>query len=460
MNRFPSPMAPLVAAAVLTAGCGFQHSTSVTAPTAASNSSGAGTSTSTNTSTTPSLVGVWTSAALPELPSPTTCGNFQYQVATQTASTIAGTFTGLCGGGMAMTGTASGQLNGTAVAITVSGVASTSVIPSCTFSLSGTGTVEDSGYTLRIPFTGTTCLGPVSGTQVLRRPQPQVQIVLGEPNPLFPTANLSIDGLHPRFTVADSSRSGPAGAVSYLIELANDEAFTSKVATWSVPEQPNQTVLDPPLDVSFSKVYYWHVRASDPTTSGPWSRTLAFATKDPPPPVNTGGQDALDLHQVTVVGSARDVADWPITAKINVLDFAAQGVDIEFTKKNGAGRWPDVVPAGWDGGIQYTLWMVVNVDGHWYTAGGVEYWYGLGRSGGPPSQFANNWYYNPQIWAPLTNHQPGVGEQVGFFVTAGDARAKDFRIVTERSNVVVVPFPSDGGGTYPFSAGAARLSVR
>ena len=43
-----------------------------------------------------------------------------------------------------------------------------------------------------------------------------------------------------------------------------------------------------------------------------------------------------------------------------------------------------------------------------------------------------------------------VGEQVGFFVTAGDQRAKDVRVVTERSNVVLVPFPSDSGAYYPF----------
>ena len=33
---------------------------------------------------------------------------------------------------------------------------------------------------------------------------------------------------------------------------------------------------------------------------------------------------------------------------------------------------------------------------------------------------------------------------------AGDQRAKDVRAVTERSNVVVLPFPSDGGAYYPF----------
>ena len=41
--------------------------------------------------------------------------------------------------------------------------------------------------------------------------------------------------------------------------------------------------------------------------------------------------------------------------------------------------------------------MVVNINGRWYTAGGVEYWYGLDRQGGPASQFTRNWYYSDQF---------------------------------------------------------------
>jgi hypothetical protein len=207
-----------------------------------------------------------------------------------------------------------------------------------------------------------------------------------------------------------------------------------------------------PKDLAYSKVYFWHVRASDPTTPGPWSTTLAIQVTDPPPPPPAAvGSDQLDLHSATITGgSPGDVANWPVTAKLSVLDFAGSGVAVQFSKQNGPGRWPDVTPPGWTGGIEYTLWMVVNIDGHWYTSGGVEYWNGLGRSGGPPSQFAGNWYYAAAAWGPLANHQPAPGEQVGFFVTAGDARAKDVRVVTERSNVVLVPFPTDAGGYFPF----------
>ena len=69
--------------------------------------------------------------------------------------------------------------------------------------------------------------------------------------------------------------------------MATDEPFSNVYATWTVAEQAGQTSFEMPKDLSYSKVYYWHVRASDPTTPGPWSRTLAIQVTDPPPPPPT-----------------------------------------------------------------------------------------------------------------------------------------------------------------------------
>jgi len=157
---------------------------------------------------------------------------------------------------------------------------------------------------------------------------------------------------------------------------------------------------------------------------------------------------------IITAGSPADVAYWPVTTAITGMDFG-NGVRVDFSKKSGPGRWPDVTPPGWDGPIQYTLWMVENIGGRWYTSGGVEYWYGLDRQGGPASQFGYNWYYSSAVWGPLANRQPGNGEQVGFFVTAGDERAKDVSAVTERSNVVLLAFPS-GGGYFSFGGSFIR----
>jgi hypothetical protein len=90
------------------------------------------------------------------------------------------------------------------------------------------------------------------------------------------------------------------------------------------------------------------------------------------------------------------------------------------------------------------------IDGRWYASGCLQFWRGLDRNGGPPSQYAQNWYYDPSRWAPMTGHQPQPGEQVGFFVSAGDARNNGHSILHERSNVVVVPFPGGGGGVFGF----------
>jgi len=189
----PLSIVASLAVALVTTACGFEHSTSVLVPTSVPASNGSTPSTgngagggpgSGSTQATPSLVGTWTSAsATPTLPDPSTCGNFTYQIASQTSSSISGTFTAVCGGGLAIAGNVSGTLNGTAVSITVSGTASMPGIPSCPFTLSGNGAIEDNGNTLRVPFTGQTCLGPVSGTEVLRRPQPAAPAPVPAPEP-------------------------------------------------------------------------------------------------------------------------------------------------------------------------------------------------------------------------------------------------------------------------------------
>ena len=290
-------------------------------------------------------------------------------------------------------------------------------------------------------------------------------IVIGEPALVSPGVNGTTDSLRPRFTFTNAPRSGPVGAITYLLEVADSDSFANKVATVTGGEQPNQTTLDLSADLQYNKVYYWHVRAYDPTTLGPFSATRAFATPpvpppppDPtpaPPPPNApaNSADMVSLGLATILNSPRDLARWPVTTAISVVDIRSNGVHVEFSKQAGPGRWPDVIPPGFSGPLQYTLGMVLNINGQWYASAPVEFWFGLDRSGGPPSQFAQNWFYDPARWAPMTYHQPAVGEQIGFFVCAGDCRnttTGDKSPVKERSNVVLLPNPGDGGGTFRF----------
>ncbi len=280
-------------------------------------------------------------------------------------------------------------------------------------------------------------------------------IVLDVPGLASPPPNSILLSVRPTFIVRNAARSGPAGAISYLIDLADSDAFTNKVATWTAAETPNQTTLTTPVDLVSGKVYYWRARAYDPTTTGPFSSTQAFqvvavtppAATPVPTPSGPNAGDAINLNLATIHNSPADVASWPVTTTLTRLDLTPSGAHLEFGKQS---SWPEVTPPGWSGGLQYTLWIVLNINGQLHASGCIEYWRGLYENGGPVTQYAQNWYFDAVRWGVMTGHQPAVGEQVGFFVTSGDARNNGPNSVRERSNIVVVTFPSSGGRSFSF----------
>lgn len=126
--------------------------------------------------------------------------------------------------------------------------------------------------------------GPYSGAADFSVYTP---IVIEAPSLISPAANSTVTGLRPKFVFANAPHSGPVGPISYWMELADSDAFTNKVGA-ATSEQPSQTTYDMPTDLAYSKVYYWHVRAYDPTTTGPWSATQAFRTPEAPPVSSPG----------------------------------------------------------------------------------------------------------------------------------------------------------------------------
>lgn len=138
-------------AAVAAAGCfGFEHKNSATGPTA----SGVG-----------ALIGNWTSSDL--IPGPSACSNFKWNATEQTATSAKGSFSATCAGDLSFTGTAEGTLSGSVITWKANGNATGPGITACAISL--TGTAELGVSTIRIPYSGTTCLGPVAGEQTLKR---------------------------------------------------------------------------------------------------------------------------------------------------------------------------------------------------------------------------------------------------------------------------------------------------
>jgi hypothetical protein len=169
--------------------------------------------------------------------------------------------------------------------------------------------------------------------------------------------------------------------------------------------------------------------------------------------------DAIDLSQAAVYNSPGDIASWPVTGAITTVTMAPNGttnhgVSFAFTTEN---AWPDYTPPGWTGPLEYTVWAVVKVNGQWNTSGFVQMWRGRPSTGAPMSDFANNWAYDAR-WGPMNHYQPQVGEQVGFFLSAGNARGvTSVTSVRERTNVVVVSLPANDTGVFTFRTRGSTL---
>src|SRR5262245_6950936 len=62
-----------------------------------------------------------------------------------------------------------------------------------------------------------------------------------------------------------------------------------------------------------------------------------------------------------------DVRRWPATAAINRIEFVpGAGIHFEFDRQD---TWPNVTPPGWNAPIQYTVWILLKIDGQWYGSG-------------------------------------------------------------------------------------------
>ena len=432
----------MAAILALSTACGIDRkTTSVTSP-----SSTTGTTTTTTTSTSGSLVGTWSSGGGGGTVAPDQCGAFQWRVTNQTSTSIAGEFTAQCVG-YTVTGSGTGQLSGQTVTVTLSGTGTASGLPACPFSLSGTGTVDGTD-SITIPYTGTTCFGSVKGTETLRKSLIS-SASINAPTATSPANNSTISGNKPTLTVTNATRSGSVGSVIYTYQVSTDLNFGAVTLTGTSAEGSGQTSYTAVNGFS-DGYYYWRARASDGTTTSGWSITQAFIVSTVvTPPATTSDI----LAQATILNSPHDLASWPVTTTLDVVDIRPSGIAVQFSKKDGSGRWPDVTPPGWSGALQYTLGMCLYLNNQWYCSAVVEFWYGLEASGGPPGEYALNWFYDPSRWYPMTGHQPAVGETIGFFVCAGDCRNNPYGTlspVQERSNVVLVKMPTGAGATYRF----------
>jgi hypothetical protein len=180
-----------------------------------------------------------------------------------------------------------------------------------------------------------------------------------------------------------------------------------------------------------------------------------------PTPPTTG--DAIDLSLAVVASSdCPPVAHLPILASMSLISLKNVGTDGQGFALNFPGRdtWPGVIPPGWDGAINHTLWIAEFIGGTWYVLPvkeGLHDYLTLGPILNP-GQVPENLTYFAQ--SPMQGYQPRPAEQVGFFATTGDTRRMNLQPASGagRTNVVLVPFTA-GEYTFPAASGTQTVVV-
>lgn len=119
-------------------------------------------------------------------------------------------------------------------------------------------------------------------------------IVLEPPDLASPAHGAQGVSRTPTFVITNARRSGPAGAVSYTLQIAKHPAFGSLTAQYQVAEALPNTRKMQSSELAASWRYYWRVRATEASRDvvSPWSDTFTFVTAaapaEPDPPTDPG----------------------------------------------------------------------------------------------------------------------------------------------------------------------------
>jgi len=113
------------------------------------------------------MMGNWASAGASVIPSPSTCVDFKWNPTEQTPNSAKGSFSASCAGDLKVSGTATGTLSGNVISWAANANSALPGKPTCAVLLAGTA--ELGVESIRIPYSGTTCLGPVSGVEILNK---------------------------------------------------------------------------------------------------------------------------------------------------------------------------------------------------------------------------------------------------------------------------------------------------
>lgn len=257
----------------------------------------------------------------------------------------------------------------------------------------------------------------------------QPNIVFSPPGTGNPANGGTASDARPVFTVTNSSHTGPVGSIFYEFQVATSSSFQTILASSGPVAEQNggQTSWTSTVDLAEGS-YVWRARATDPLNNvqGPYSDPAAFRLVP------------FDMRKAIIWDNPPDLGSWAETANITRVDLSSGRIVVDFDKREGPGRWPDV--GFGDGSLEYTLGICLNIGGTWNCSAVVQFWSGRDlEAGGDVGNIAGEWFYDSR-WGALKGHQPAFGETVGWFVAAGNLRDSGNVIAKERSKVLMLPF--------------------
>ena len=274
-------------------------------------------------------------------------------------------------------------------------------------------------------------------------------VVLQAPTLVSPINSAVASTRTPDLTWTNATRTGPAGAVTYAIQVATDQGFSSVIASWTAAEGSASTTTTVPTTLSYDLRYYWRVRAVEPSVTGPWSSTQTFLAPAtpvviaPPAPSPTPTPSACSASNfnpnAAVFYNNPPIGRWAETSCITRVDFSSGYVVVDFDKRQGGGKWPEV-PFGDGGGgtIQYTLGLCFLQSGQWQCSAAIQFWDGRELiAGGSMNEIGINWYYD-QRWGIMSGHQPAIGETVAVFAANGNVRDSTSWSIEQRTNFQLI----------------------
>ena len=121
-------------------------------------------------------------------------------------------------------------------------------------------------------------------------------IALSTPTVIAPL-NGAQTGTRPALRVANVTRSGPAGTVTYRFEISTTSSFTPLVVVGNNGEGVNETGFVPPTDLQADTTYFWRAFAQDLANgvTSAASAAQSFVTHQPSPAETMAAQIGVPL---------------------------------------------------------------------------------------------------------------------------------------------------------------------